>query len=347
MGDGFIFSFRGTSISWFADRDKFGGPITLQLDGTRYTVNNYAPRLALQQNLWTSPTLDSGDHQMFVVNTGGTLIGLDQLVVTSNDGSSNIAPANLGPGASSVPAGATVVDDTDSSISYNGAGWQTGTGGFLQGSMRYTNSTGDSCTFAFAGTQFFYFVEDFNSAAPVDISIDGGSSTRLTDPSNGSPKFSQRLAWTSPILDNGQHTVTIMHAGNSDQYAGIDFFMYHSGSGGSGGLKKSIPTAAIVGAGVGGGVLITFIILVVLIIRRRRKGSRPQPPPDRPEVRYTATPVYEPYLEKEGTLSPRPQSTLSYGNGGLDSPGLQGVTGETSVHTNLTASGYRGFPEVD
>ncbi|KAG9103964.1 hypothetical protein FRC06_006574 [Ceratobasidium sp. 370] len=351
-GDNFIFSFRGSSISWYADGDKFGGPITLLLDGTTYMVNNYAPALQLKRNLWTSPSLDSGDHQIIVINTGGTLIGLDNLAVIPNDGNNDITPVNLGPGASSVPSGATLVDDTDGSISYNGPGWQSSSGAVFRGSMHYTSNPGDSCTFTFTGTQLFYFTSTFNRSASLEISIDGGPGVKVDTALSGTTAFVEKLVWSSPTLSAGQHVVTATHAGNAGDLAGIDFFMYQQGSGGSGGSggsnssnsSKSVPTAAIIGAGAGGGVvLLTLILLAVVLLRRRRAR---QAKPDRPEIRYSTPAIFEPFPGKEGTISPAPQSTLNYGSGGLDSPGLQTTAGGMSVRTDFTAPGYRGFPEV-
>ncbi|KAG9074007.1 hypothetical protein FS749_014480, partial [Ceratobasidium sp. UAMH 11750] len=276
LGDGFIFSFRGSSISWYADGDQYGGPITLLLDGTNITVNNYAPSLTLKQNLWTSSSLDSGDHQIIVINTGGTLIGLDNLVVTPNDGAGGIAPANLGPGATNVPAGALILDNTDNSMNYNGSGWQLAKGAHFQGSIHSTTNPGDSCTFTFTGTRLFYFIGDLDNNASVNITIDGGPPAKVDNTPNGKTTFVQKLVWSSPSLDGQQHTATITHAGNAGDPAGIDFFMYQtsnnsagsgpggpggsgspgggsSGSGGSGGStnSKSAPTGAIVGAAVG------------------------------------------------------------------------------------------------
>ncbi|KAG8694420.1 hypothetical protein FRC08_008496 [Ceratobasidium sp. 394] len=371
LGDNFIFSFRGSSISWYADGDKFGGPITILLDGFAFMANNYAPRLQLQRNLWTSPSLDSGDHQIIVINTGGTLVGLDNLAVTPNDGNNDITPTDLGPGASNIPAGATLVDDTDSSVSYNGPGWQSSPGAFFQGSTHYTSNPGDSCTFTFTGTQLFYFTSVFNQSASLEISIDGGSSVKVDTATSGITSFVEKLVWSSPTLNAGQHTVMVTHAGNAGDLASIDFFMYGSGyvkrldcrrhpswcsyinssggpgssnsSGGSSG-SKSVPTVAIIGAAIGGGVLLIFILLVVLILRRRRRTPRPKP--NQSEVRYSTPAIFEPFPGKEGTLSPAPQSTLNYGSGGLDSPGLQTTAGGVSVRTNFTAPGYHGFPEV-
>ncbi|KAG8739595.1 hypothetical protein FRC10_005396 [Ceratobasidium sp. 414] len=338
LGDNFIFSFRGSSISWYADGDKFGGPITLLLDGTAYMVNNYAPSLQLKRNLWTSPSLDSGDHQIIVINTGGTLIGLDNLAVIPNNGNNDITPADLGPGASNVPSGATLVDDADGSA-----------GAVFRGSMHYTSNPGDSCVFTFTGTQLFYFASVFNQSASLGISIDGGSSVKVDTALSGTTSYVEKLIWSSPTLSAGQHTVTVTHAGNAGELASVDFFMYQSGgsggssgsggSGGSGGSSssKSVPIAAIIGAGVGGGVLLALILLAILILRRRRTS---QPRPDRPEIRYSTPAIFEPYPGKEGTISTAPQSTLNYGSGGLGSPGLQ------ISAADFTPPGYHGFPEV-
>ncbi|KAG9103965.1 hypothetical protein FRC06_006575 [Ceratobasidium sp. 370] len=361
LGDGFIFSFRGSSISWYADGDKFGGPITLLLDGTNITVNNYAPSLTLKRNLWTSPSLDSGDHQIIVINTGGTLIGLDNLVVTPNDGGGSIAPANLGPGATNVPAGTVVVDNADNSLKYNGSGWQSVTGTHFQGSMHSTNNPGDSCTFTFTGTQLFYFVGDLDNSASIGISVDGGSTAKVDNTPNGNTRFAQKLVWSSPTLSDGQHTATITHVGNPGDLAGVDFFMYQpsslggsdpGGPGGSGGGSggnsdsKSVPTGAIIGAAVGGVVLLALIILAVLLVRRR---GFPRSKLDRPDIRYY--PSYDAYHSayhsgKESTMSSGPGSTQHYGSGGLDSPRLRPTEGGMSVYTNFAVPGYTGHPEV-
>ncbi|KAG8678042.1 hypothetical protein FRC08_018107, partial [Ceratobasidium sp. 394] len=192
----------------------------------------------------------------------------------------------------------------------------------------------------------------FNQSASLEISIDGGSSVKVDTATSGITSFVEKLVWTSPTLNAGQHTVMVTHAGNAGDLASIDFFMYGSGSGGSGSSNssggssssESVPTAAIIGAAVGGGVLLIFILLVVLILRRRRRTPRPKP--DQSEVRYSTPAIFEPFPGKEGTLSPAPQSTLNYGSGGLDSPGLQTTAGGVSVLTNFTAPGYHGFPEV-
>ncbi|KAG8739596.1 hypothetical protein FRC10_005397 [Ceratobasidium sp. 414] len=210
-------------------------------------VNNYAPSLTLKRNLWTSPSLDSGDHQIVVINTGGTLIGLDNLVVTPNNGASDIAPANLGPGAKNVPAGAVLVDDADSSIKYNGSGWQSQvrcfpsyrwqdwhsfpfkTGTYFRGSMHNTSNPGDSCTFTFTGTQLFYFIGDLNNSASIGISIDGEPAVKVDNARDGNTTFVQKLVWSSPTLNDGRHTATITHAGNPGDLVGVDFFMYQPG----------------------------------------------------------------------------------------------------------------------
>ncbi|KAG8728412.1 hypothetical protein FRC12_021769 [Ceratobasidium sp. 428] len=361
-GDGFIFSFRGTSISWFADGDRFGGPITLLLDGAGYVVNNSAPVLTLKTNLWTSPTLDSNDHQVVVINTGGTLIGLDNFAITPNSGTNDVRPTNLGPGAINVPSGAVLVDSSDSTVNYTGSSWQPVTGAYFQQSMQQTNNPGDSCSFTFTGTQALYFVGDFNDSAPVSISVDGGTPEKVDNVVNGRSTFLQKLLWNSSTLNDGQHTVMITHAGNAGEMIGLDFFMYQpsnssasNGSGGSGSSgnsntsngsgnadnNKSTPTGAIVGGVMGGLVLLGLVAFGVFLLRRRGFGSRS----DRTSIKYY--PSYSAYhTGKEGTITPEPPHTQNYGTGGLDSPQLGPTAGGMSVNTHFSAPGYTGYPEV-
>ncbi|KAG9078256.1 hypothetical protein FS749_009769, partial [Ceratobasidium sp. UAMH 11750] len=119
------------SIKYYGDKDPAGGIATVRIDGQQYTnVSLGAAAFAAQQALWTSPALDSGDHQIVISNIGARVnpkkpvVGLDFFEIVPNDGSGDVVPSELGPGASSVPDNAILVDNTDPSISYGGNGWQ-------------------------------------------------------------------------------------------------------------------------------------------------------------------------------------------------------------------------------
>ncbi|QRV81828.1 transmembrane protein [Ceratobasidium sp. AG-Ba] len=298
-------------------------------------VSNYAPSITFQQELWKSSTLDAGDHQLLVTNTGNTLIGVDSLV-TPNDASNDIRPAGLGPGASSVSSGAILVDDSDPSLNYGGSSWQSTTGGFMQNSSRSTANPGDSCTFTFEGTQVWYFANDYSQNAVVDITLDGN---KVYTGASDTSKFVQKLLWSSSQLNAGQHTVKVTHVGNPGDIASVEFFMYLPSASGS----KSVPLGAIIGASVGGAVLLTLLGGILVICASRRKRNR--------EIKASqaSEPVYEPYPGKEGTVTPGPDhSTLNFRSSILESSGYQSPppTGAMSARTHLTASGYAGYPEA-
>ncbi|KAG9108430.1 hypothetical protein FRC07_008446, partial [Ceratobasidium sp. 392] len=332
LGDGFIFSFHGAQISWYADGDYYGGPITLYLDGANYTVNNSAPTLTLRQNLWTSPMLDPGDHQVIVVNTGGTLIGLDNFAITPNDGSTDVAPTSLGPGSTTVPSGSTLTDDSDPSITYTGTGWQQISGTYFQQSMHTTSTLGDSCTFNFTGTQVFYFSSDLNNSATVGISIDGGSAVTVNNTANGNSNFVQKLLWSSPTLQDGQHSITLTHTGAAGSVAGLDFFMYKSNNPppansttptaspsptASSTPSSKSPTGAIIGGTIGGVILLAAMALVGFILARRKGLMGGGSQSDHPSVKYF--PSYEAYggtSEGHGTVGAQ-----TYGTGGTQNYG--------------------------
>ncbi|QRV96252.1 transmembrane protein [Ceratobasidium sp. AG-Ba] len=348
--NGFIFAFRGSSISWYADRGRYSGPITLNLDGATTSVSNYAPSIIFQQELWKSPNLDDGDHQLVVTNTGSDLIGVDSLVIIPSSGSKDIRPIGLGPGALSIPSDAILVDDTDSSVQYSGLGWQQITGSFMGGSARATGNPGDSCTFVFTGPQFWYFVNDFDQNAAVNIEVDG---EKLYTGASDTRKFVQKMLWMSPPLNDGQHTVKITHAGSSGASASLEFFMYlpsgsnnvnnSSNSGGSP-KPKSFSAAAIAG-GIVGGAACLALLAGALFWYLRRKKTEPM------QDKGALYPVYQAVPLEEATHTPSwsHSTPFDYGNNMIDSPPAYQPSfsrGGVSERTNHVVPGYTGSPEA-
>ncbi|KAG9078333.1 hypothetical protein FRC06_008418 [Ceratobasidium sp. 370] len=247
----------GKSITYYGEKDPAGGIATVRIDGQQYTnVSVGAPSsgFSAQQVLWTSPALDSGDHQVVISNIGARLnpkkpvVGLDffeyvgvggerrviDLVgrIVPNDASGDVSPLALGPGASSVPDNAILVDNTDASIVYGGNGWQSKPSTpdstiYLGGSAHSTRFPADSCIFRFTGTAVWYFTDYSMGNAMVVISVDGGpvETVNTTAPS-GALSRSQRMSWSKTGLSDGPHTVMITHADWSGTWATVDFFKY-------------------------------------------------------------------------------------------------------------------------
>ncbi|KAG9122880.1 hypothetical protein FRC07_000558 [Ceratobasidium sp. 392] len=188
-GASLTFFFRGSTISYIADRTPAGGPITVTLDGPggpTSTINGLSEtgQFLFQQQLWSWAGLDSSDHQITIYNPNGNKMGLDFFEITPNEGSTEVTPAGYGPGASSVPPNAILIDGRDQSIVYTGNGWQTyddepGQPAHFQGSMQSSSTPGDRCVFTFNGTGVWFF-SDYNSDnAVLSISIDGSSSESI------------------------------------------------------------------------------------------------------------------------------------------------------------------------
>ncbi|KAG8705710.1 hypothetical protein FRC08_001504 [Ceratobasidium sp. 394] len=235
-GASMIFFFRGSSISYYANKSPNGGPITVVLDGASgqtSTVSGLSTtrQVLFQQQLWSWAGLDLGDHQVLICNANGNEMGLDFFEVTPNDNGTSIVPAEYGPGASGIPAEAILIDDPDQSLVYSGFGWRQasdvpGASAYFQGTMRTTNTPGDRCTFAFNGTAVWYFTDYRPGNAFVSISIDGALGETINTAPTGNIARTQHLAWSKTGLNNGLHVVTLTHAGNVNSPMSVDFFKY-------------------------------------------------------------------------------------------------------------------------
>ncbi|QRV96201.1 transmembrane protein [Ceratobasidium sp. AG-Ba] len=303
----------GKSIKYYGDKDPSGGIATVRIDGQPYTnvsVSASSSGFQAQQLLWTSPSLDSNDHQIVISNIGARinprkgLIGLDFFEIVPNSGANGIAPANLGPGASSVPQNAILVDSFHPSISYLGDGWQNKTSTpdstiYLRGSARTTRFPGDSCYFNFNGSAVWYFTDYSLVNAVIAISVDGAPPELVdTAPNNTTLSRSQRLTWSRTNLTDGPHTIAVTHSGLAGSWATVDFFKYMPSSNSTTGATTSttrtsstsatkaastnniIPSSgsnssiggAIAGAIIGGILLLILITFGILVMMRRRRA---------------------------------------------------------------------------
>jgi len=131
-------------------------------------------------------------------------------------------------------AAATVTEDSSASVTFNGSGWQHNTGAYPQASnadISWSNTTGDTASFTFTGTQIDWIVEPGPNKGEADVSIDGAFVTRvdLYGGLSGSDWFRStgfRKSWPT----SGTHTITITVVGKhdipaTDNYVTVDAFM--------------------------------------------------------------------------------------------------------------------------
>jgi hypothetical protein len=114
----------------------------------------------------------------------------------------------------------TIVDDevagtANNQLNYVGANWihenYTGFGSLYNATRAYTNTTGESVTMKFLGTQFKYYAMKGQRHGIAGVKIDSGSEV-MVDLYNPS-YIGDQLVYTSPLLSFGTHTVTIRETG--------------------------------------------------------------------------------------------------------------------------------------
>jgi hypothetical protein len=117
----------------------------------------------------------------------------------------------------------TIVDDEVSGtatnqFNYLGAGWihenYTGFGSLYNATRAYTNTTNDSVSLKFLGTQVKYYAMKGQRHGIVGVKIDSGSEV-MVDLYNPS-YIGDQLVWASPMLSFGTHTITIRETGTKN-----------------------------------------------------------------------------------------------------------------------------------
>jgi glucosylceramidase len=130
-----------------------------------------------------------------------------------------------------IPGGsgsATSVDDSvqgtgQNQFNYIGSGWSHCTGcdnnafGFFNGSNSWDNTSGDSITLTFTGTQILFYGVVGPAHGIGAVSIDGGP--ELTLDFYAATNAGNSLLYTSPLLSSGQHTLKVRVTGSQNSNA--------------------------------------------------------------------------------------------------------------------------------
>ncbi|WP_432843026.1 hypothetical protein [Dactylosporangium sp. CA-092794] len=197
------FRFTGTQAALHAVRDVDQGRMTVAVDGgAASTVDNYAPARNASGVVWTSPVLANGPHTLTIVNTGqrnpastGTNIALDRADVTT--------------------AAVSTFDGTDGRFSY-GANWglTTGVPDMFNGTANWSFTAGATATFTFTGTGVALHAVRDTDQQIMALSVDGGAESLMD---NYAPvRNASGVAWTSPGLAAGTHTLRIRVTGTKN-----------------------------------------------------------------------------------------------------------------------------------
>ena len=227
-GSSATYVFTGTDIQWIADKNADHGKADVYIDGVfKTTVDLYNATDQLQQVVYTISSLTNSQHTIKINVTGtknssssGTYVNIDAFKVTDTN-TSNI-----------------IIDDMcNSSITYTGSNWQTGSWSYYyNNSCHYANAAGSTASFTFTGTGIQWIADKNADHGKADVYIDGVFKTTV-DLYNATDQL-QQVVYTISSLSSGQHTIHINVTGTKNSsatgtYVDIDAFLI------TGGLKSA------------------------------------------------------------------------------------------------------------
>ncbi|KDR73720.1 hypothetical protein GALMADRAFT_251531 [Galerina marginata CBS 339.88] len=245
---------------------------------------------------------------------------------------------------------AVLLDSFDPLLQY-GPGW-----GALGGGANMTGQTNSIANIDFVGVSVSWYgfipTELPHPATTASYAIDGGAPTSFVLrglPASSATIYNQKF-FETPTLTAGHHQLVVTYHGTSQTTPlTLDYLIIQNGtipssntttpgtspsgdSHGSGPVKKSNNTAAIVGGIIGGLVLIAIAIAAYLYLRRREKKLNERAPVDEPAPAFVEpfhyTPVRSSVPQLQDTKSSAPV-TLSYQG---HSPQFSTSTFPTNTH---------------
>ncbi|MFJ2865607.1 DUF5696 domain-containing protein [Kitasatospora sp. NPDC087314] len=205
-GDSATVGFTGTGIDLLTEKNSDEGTADIYLDGQLVqSVNANASSRSAQVPLHSVAGLTYGAHTLKVVNTSSSYLLIDAFKVTSN-----IPPTRT-------------VNDSNSGIAYNGAGWQyhrSRTFGDLSGDVHATTANGSSASFTFFGAGVDVLSEKNADQGDITVSVDGGAPQTVG--TFAASRSAQQAVFSRRGLSSGPHTVTLTK--QSGEYMLLDGF---------------------------------------------------------------------------------------------------------------------------
>jgi FtsP/CotA-like multicopper oxidase with cupredoxin domain len=175
------------------------GVLNVAIDGgAPAAVNQYSAGW-LQNQTWDSPVLAVGDHTLTLTHASGAYVVLDAVTVKG------------------LPLAVGTFDDRDTNIIYDAAWIQQPLVGNYLSTETYSAMVGLSGNFTFHGSGIRLVFRTTPDLGVLNVSIDGGVPVAVNQYSAG---YFVQQGWDSPVLTNGDHTVTFTHA--SGAYVVLD-----------------------------------------------------------------------------------------------------------------------------
>jgi hypothetical protein len=205
--------FRGTSISWIGYKGPDGGIATVQIDGgTPVEVDTYSATMKVQEALFTSDALADGNHTLTITATGNK---------NAASGGTRIAVD-----AFDVRTPAIRAEEHNAFITYSGF-WEPNTARvFSEGAALRAHDAGASASFTFTGTSVSWIgARKSSGGGTASIYLDGTFVRTVTLRETYPTEAYQATIFRVDGLSSGQHTLTIVAAGDGHVY--VDAFDVH------------------------------------------------------------------------------------------------------------------------
>jgi len=207
-------TFRGTRFDWVTIKNSGMGIAEVSVDGAApVEVDLYSPTTQYQVPVWSSGTLTHGTHTVAITWTGrknasssGTVVGVDAVDVV----------------------GSLVLrryEQTAPGIAYT-SGWLNSNNAMMSGgSYLYAASDNATATITFTGKRFDWITITSPAMGIASVSVDGGPA-QLVDLYSPLTRY-QQAVWSTGVLTNGPHTITITRTGTKNPsatgfYVGVD-----------------------------------------------------------------------------------------------------------------------------
>ncbi|GLB38318.1 putative ribosomal L28 family protein [Lyophyllum shimeji] len=274
----FQYSFYGTGVQIGTSTSSTDEDFYVKVDSQSWVAQH-------GRGLYVSPPLQDGPHTVSYA-AGQLYFPLFDYIVVTAGPSTPLAERTI------------IVDDSDSSILYNG-GWSTEQPSItldptitpFQNTTHWSTAVGDTIKFQFTGTGFSIYGTLSNNSIGATFSatytIDG-----VPTPASMSKDTSDGLLMTqffAADVPDGNHTLLVNITDLSQPMAvGFDFLTYNASFTSIGQMpgygsppvtapsRKTSSAGAIAGAVIGSIVFVGGAILLAFLLRRKRRARTPQ-----------------------------------------------------------------------
>ncbi|KAF8600732.1 hypothetical protein BDV93DRAFT_608509 [Ceratobasidium sp. AG-I] len=336
-----VLFFRGTSVSYYADREAHLSRAAILLDNNPAEMVNLTSATTLNNQLVWAKNVSDGDHQLVIQHAGpvNTNIMIDYVTLQSNGG---YVSSTSGPAASSVDSSALIIDDTDPRLVFSPNHWRFVTEGmFYNKSSWITQTPGASAQLTFNGTAIWYFSDTNVDHGAVRIRLDDDDEGELATGTSPYPLV-QRLIWYKTGLSAGTHTLNITHEDSDGKYATLDFFRYVE-SAGSTPNEKKLGAGPIIGIVIAALFLLGILYCTLLCVFRTRKPQAdPNAPPSYHANASTDSDISEPNRQYVGLAEDAPLGhTIPMGTVVLPPASIRSMSASTASESGPSTPAQR------